>query len=81
MPKVPCYNAETKTDCPRREVGCHSHCEKWKEYEALRDEEYRQRKIKGEAEAIAHDSRERIITQKYKKTLRWHRCRNRGRRN
>lgn len=80
MLKAPCYNHETKTDCPRREMGCHAHCEKWKEYEALKAEEYRLRKIHGEAAAIAYDSRERMITKKYKKTLRWHRCRNRGRR-
>lgn len=79
MPKVPCYNEETKTDCPRREAGCHSHCEKWKEYEALRNEEYRQRRIKYEAASVISESRDRIMKKKYNKSLRWHRCNRRGR--
>ena len=79
MAKAPCYNDETKTDCPRREAGCHSHCEKWKEYEALRNEEYRQRRIRCDAVGAAIDSRERAIGKKYNKSLRWHRCNKRGR--
>ena len=31
--KPPCYNRETKTDCPNRKDGCRSDCEKWQEFE------------------------------------------------
>lgn len=41
--KNPCYNEETKTDCPNRKAGCAAKCEKWAEYVKLRDAEYLQR--------------------------------------
>ena len=41
----PCYNLITKTDCPDRKVGCSSKCEKWKKYEAMRNEEYERRQM------------------------------------
>ena len=44
MLKNPCRNRKTNEDCPDRHVGCHSNCEKWKEYEVLRNAEYKRRK-------------------------------------
>lgn len=41
--KNPCYNKETKTDCPDRHPGCGATCEKWAEYVKLRDAEYETR--------------------------------------
>lgn len=41
--KNPCYNKETKTDCPDRHSGCGATCEKWAEYVVKRDAEYVQR--------------------------------------
>ena len=38
--KNPCYNTETKTDCPERKFGCGATCPKWAEYVKLRDAEY-----------------------------------------
>lgn len=34
MAKVPCYK------CPDRKAECHSKCEKWLEYEKVRNAEY-----------------------------------------
>lgn len=31
--KNPCYNEETKTDCPNRHVGCHGKCERYREFD------------------------------------------------
>lgn len=45
--KPPCYNERTRTDCPRRVVGCKGQCEAWKTYQAIHDaerEEIRRRK-------------------------------------
>ena len=41
----PCYNKETKTDCPERYPGCGATCEKWAKYVVKRDAEYIQRQI------------------------------------
>jgi hypothetical protein len=38
--KAPCYNHDTHTDCPDREVGCRSTCEAWKGFEAAKRVEY-----------------------------------------
>jgi hypothetical protein len=32
--KAPCMN------CPDREIGCHGHCERYKEFRAGREKEY-----------------------------------------
>lgn len=37
----PCYNKETKTDCPDRKAGCGGSCTKWLEYEKNRNEGYK----------------------------------------
>lgn len=31
--RAPCYDTKTRTDCPRRAVGCRSTCEAWQAYE------------------------------------------------
>ena len=41
----PCYNKETKTDCPERYPGCGADCPKWAAYVVKRDAEYIQRQI------------------------------------
>lgn len=45
--KNPCFNEETRTDCPRRHLGCAADCPEWAEYCAERDAKYDER-----AEAI-----------------------------
>lgn len=51
----PCYDSETKTDCPRRCGGCQVDCPEWKEYEAKRAELYRQRAVQYRANSIIKD--------------------------
>lgn len=33
MTEAPCYDSATKTDCPRRRVGCRTDCVEWKKFE------------------------------------------------
>lgn len=53
----PCYDSETKTDCPRRHCGCQVECPEWKEYEAKRSELYRQRAVAYRANSIIKDTK------------------------
>lgn len=39
----PCYNEKTKTDCPDRKPGCAGSCERWREYEKIRNEGYKEK--------------------------------------
>lgn len=39
----PCYNEQTKTDCPRRHAGCAVDCPEWARYFAEKEERYKQR--------------------------------------
>lgn len=39
--KNPCYNKQTKTDCPRRCAGCAINCPDWAEYVKKRAERYK----------------------------------------
>lgn len=43
MTKPPCYNPETKGDCPRRYVGCRASCEAWHEWLVIHAEEKEKR--------------------------------------
>lgn len=43
MTRSPCYNPETKGDCPRRYVGCRASCEEWHEWLVIHAEEKEQR--------------------------------------
>lgn len=57
MKDHPCYNKITKQDCPDRKVGCRLTCERWGEYETLRNKEYVVRKACSEAYDIVINSR------------------------
>ena len=39
MKDSPCYNTKTRTDCPKRCVGCRSSCEEWKEWQIIHAQE------------------------------------------
>jgi hypothetical protein len=41
--RTPCYDVKTKTDCPKRKVGCRKDCKAWAEHEAERKACYKQR--------------------------------------
>ena len=43
MIQNPCYDLLTKTDCPRRCVGCRSSCTEWAFYMKAKEEEYAER--------------------------------------
>jgi len=43
MTKPPCYNPKTKTDCPRRYVGCRAECTAWHEWLVIHEEEKEKR--------------------------------------
>jgi hypothetical protein len=42
--KNPCYDATTKTDCPRRKAACAVTCPEWAAYLKERDKVYTARK-------------------------------------
>ena len=39
MTQPPCYEPKTRTDCPKRCVGCKSYCKAWAEYQAIHEQE------------------------------------------
>lgn len=55
----PCYDRETKTDCPKRCAGCAGTCKKWADYVKARDEEYERRKNVNAANNIYSEGRAR----------------------
>ena len=56
--KVPCK------DCPNRQVGCHSTCEKYIEYKKESDRLREERRVRCEANQFIREENER----KYKRT-------------
>ena len=52
----PCYNRQTKTDCPDRKCGCQVTCPKWAKYVEERDKEYEQRTIHRVAKEIQYST-------------------------
>lgn len=69
MAKAPCYNTETKTDCPRRCAGCAVDCPDWAKYVAERDAEYQKRKDEMGLRAVINDSYSRRKTRYFKKLM------------
>lgn len=50
--KNPCYDKETKTDCPDRKPGCQIDCKKWKEYSVDREKRYEKRIVQARSNAL-----------------------------
>ena len=50
MSQVPCY--KNAADCPRRALGCHSHCKEWAAYRAERDAELARQYAERQARAV-----------------------------
>lgn len=44
--KSPCFNTSSRTDCPRRHVGCAATCPEWAKYVESRSVDYEDRKRK-----------------------------------
>jgi hypothetical protein len=73
MMRAPCYDPETKTDCPKRTAGCQISCKRWAKYVKERDEYYAQ-KNKETLERIRYEdsrrrSRVRVRNGNYHKRL------------
>ena len=50
--KNPCYNKQTKTDCPRRCAGCAINCPDWAEYVKERDARYKAEAAEREQQSL-----------------------------
>lgn len=53
--KNPCYDTETKTDCPKRCGGCQFNCSEWAEYVEKRDKEYEKQRAQNEIDHAIDD--------------------------
>lgn len=49
MIRPPCFDEATRTDCPRRYVGCRADCPEWQAWEKVHAEETEEIRIKREA--------------------------------
>ena len=63
--KNPCFNEETRTDCPKRHAGCAVDCPDWAAYVKERDEEYARRKNLSAVNCAMYNSRSKL----YKKIV------------
>lgn len=50
--KNPCFNEETRTDCPKRCAGCAVNCPDWAKYVEERNAEYARRQEQAEIDRI-----------------------------
>lgn len=41
MTNPPCYDKATRTDCPKRHVGCKTDCPEWEKWLAIHESENR----------------------------------------
>lgn len=67
MRQPPCYNKETKTDCPRRTAGCAVNCPEWAEYLKERDEEYRRRAAESKVKGAVYGLESARVKEHYRK--------------
>lgn len=58
MTKSPCYDETTRTDCPKRHVGCRAECPEWQAWERVHAEETEEIRNKREA----YDSVENFLS-------------------
>ena len=61
MMKVPCKN------CNERNIECHSHCEKYKEYQKQNEELKEKRRLQREADVYGEQRKFRLKTEKEKR--------------
>lgn len=76
--KNPCFNRETRTDCPKRKAGCAVDCPDWAKYVKERDEEYERRKILSEVNCTIFSSRSRLYKKLAMRKLQANRSHRRG---
>ena len=67
----PCFNVETRTDCPDRRGGCAATCKKWAKYVEARNKDYEKRQQVGEVtdtiNQLYYYNQARYLRQKAKK--------------
>lgn len=76
--KNPCFDKETRTDCPRRHSGCAVDCLDWAAYEKARNEEYERRRVKFEVDSISYDGIRKAQERYIKREMNRQRSRRRG---
>lgn len=64
--KNPCYNEQTKTDCPKRSQSCRLDCPKWAAYLIERDKEYERRRIEAPVSGAFSERASRTWSRKQK---------------
>ena len=74
----PCYDPETKTDCPRRCAGCSAFCEDWDEYRKQRDAEYDRKFKEARAKSAARDGYYNGVGGRLRKHTLYGRCNKRS---
>ena len=62
VPKPPCFDESTNTDCPKRHVGCRSECEEWRKYEEARMPYYKEKMAKRDIETMSPISRRAMVS-------------------
>ena len=58
--KPPCFNEETRTDCPKRCAGCAVNCPEWAAYVKERDKEYEHRKVQADVACAIYNGRSKM---------------------
>lgn len=76
--KNPCFNRETRTDCPRRHAGCAVDCPDWAAYVKERDAEYERRKIQFEVDSISYDGMRKAQARYIKREINRQRSKRKG---
>lgn len=71
--KNPCFNEETRTDCPRRCSGCAVSCPDWAAYVKERDAEYERRKIESDVGSIMLSSRNHTMELRMRRDIHYKR--------
>lgn len=62
----PCYDIETKTDCPDRKAGCAVECPKWAAYVEKRNADYEKRRAAAEARYALEDTMRRRNVRRFR---------------
>lgn len=76
--KNPCFNKETRTDCPKRCAGCAVNCPEWATYEKERNAEYERRRIQFEIDSISYDGIRKAQERYIKREMNRHRSHRKG---
>ena len=71
--KNPCFNKETRTDCPKRCAGCAVNCPEWAAYVKERDAEYERRKIESAVGSILLSNRNKALDSRIKRDIHYKR--------